>query len=279
MTNDAQKGGQGRVPLATAAWLLILQTLLSLLASLVGGGAGYAIHLLSFALPTALFVLLSRRMGLGLPSLPTAAGMRRVLPLLPLFLVSTALLSTATAAVMRALDLPISGGAAEGNGLFLDLLSDCLAPALLEEGLMRFAVLSLLLLWDRRQAVWVSALLFALLHASVYQLPYAFVGGVFLALATTVGGSPLYAVLFHFLNNLVSLLLQYLALWFPAYATAITLSFWFLLFCAAAWGLIVLIRRGAPKRETEKDTPTDWRGLLLSPLSLWALMMLCFTLL
>ena len=278
MTNEAQTGEQMR-PIATAAWLLILQTLLSLLSSLVGGIGGYAIHLLSFALPIALFVLLSRRMGIALPQPPTAAGVRRVLPLLPLFLVSTAFLSAATAAVMHALDLPITGGAAEGNGVFLDLFTDCALPALLEEGLVRFAVLSLLLLWDKRQAVWVSALLFALLHASVYQLPYAFVGGLFLALATVVGGSPVYAVLFHFINNLVSLLLQYLALWLPAYATAITLSFWFVAFAAAAWGLIVLWRRGSFQPTKADRTPTDWRALFLSPLTLWAPMMLCFTLL
>lgn len=266
-------------PIATAAWLLILQTLLSLLSSLVGGVGGYAIHLLSFALPIALFLFLARRMGIALPQPPTAAGMRRVLPLLPLFLVSTALLSAITAAVMRALEIPLSGGAAEGNGIFLDLLTDCALPALLEEGLVRFAVLSLLLLWDKRQAVWVSALIFALLHASVYQLPYAFVGGLFLALATVTGGSPVYAVLFHFVNNLISLLLQYLALWLPSYAIAIALGFWFLLFCAAAWGLIVLIRRGSLRRTKADRTPTDWRVLLLSPLTLWALLMLCFTLL
>ena len=279
MIRQAPTDGQTFAPIATAAWLLILQTFLSLLASLVGGGVGYAIHLLSFALPIALFAILSRRMGFSLPQPPFAAGMRRVLPLLPLFLASTALLSTVTAAVMRALDLPLSGGAAEGNGFFLDLLTDCLAPALLEEGLLRFAVLSLLLLWDKRQAVWVSALLFALMHASVYQLLYAFVGGLFLALATLTGGSPAYAVLFHLLNNFVSLLLQYLALWLPAYATAVTLVFWLLIFAAAAWGLIVLLRRGVFCRTREAHTPTDWRALFCSPLSLWALLMLCFTLL
>ncbi len=278
MTDQTQARGQAR-PIASAAWLLILQTMLSLLSSTVGGAWGYAIHLLSFALPIALFVLLSRRMGFALPQPPTAAGARRVLPLLPLFLASTAFLSTATAAVMRALDLPISGGAAEGNGIFLDLLTDCALPALLEEGLVRFAGLSLLFLWDKRQAGWVSALVFALLHASVYQIPYAFVGGLFLALATVVGGSPVYAVLFHFLNNLISLLLQYLALWLPAYATTITLSFWFVAFAAAAWGLIALWRRGVFRREREERAPTDWRALFLSPLTLWALMMLCFTLL
>jgi hypothetical protein len=124
----------------------------------------------------------------------------------------------------------------------------------------------------------VSALLFALLHASLYQLPYAFVGGLLLGLAAVWGGSPLFAVLFHFLSNLLSLFLQYSVIWFGATAgTAITLSVMGVLFALAAWGAILLLRRS--HTEPKDAAPTDWRVLLLSPLSLWGLMMLILTVL
>ena len=144
---------------------------------------------------------------------------------------------------------------------------------------MRLAVLSLLLLWSDRHAAWVSALLFALLHASLYQLPYAFVGGVFLGLATVWGGSPVFAILFHFVSNLLSLLMQYAVIWFgERTGTLITLSFSLVLFLLAAWSVIVLLKRKRKSKE-KPAAPTDWRTLLLSPLPLWAGMMIILTVL
>ena len=262
----------------TAAALLFAQVFLSLLAGTVGGYLGRIIYMLSFLIPILLFTLFLPKMGFFPAVRPTRVGFLRILPLLPIFLVAVILTATATSATMDLLGMETTGGSAEGAGFFSDLFTDCVFPALLEEGLMRFAVLSLLLLWSDRHAVWVSALLFALLHASLYQLPYAFVGGLLLGLAAVWGGSPLFAVLFHFLSNLLSLFLQYSVIWFGATAsTAITLSVMGVLFALAAWGAILLLRRShtAPK----DAAPTDWRVLLLSPLSLWGLLMLILTVL
>lgn len=144
---------------------------------------------------------------------------------------------------------------------------------------MRFAILSLLLMWDRRHAVWVSALLFALLHASLYQTPYAFVGGCFLALVTVWGETPVFAFVFHFLNNLLSLFLQYCAIWWgESVGLWISLGVWFILFAAGAIGFLALRRRGE-LRHRAHSVPVNWRELIYSPLTAWAIMMLVFTIL
>ncbi|MBQ8173852.1 MAG: CPBP family intramembrane metalloprotease [Clostridia bacterium] len=265
-------------PLAAVSFLLFAQVFLSLLAGTVDGGVGRILFMLSYLIPIVLFAFLVRRQGLVCALTPTRVGFTRVLPLLPIFLTAVLLTSTATAAIMNLLGADAVGGMAEGGGFLPDLITDCVFPAVLEEGLMRFAVLSLLLLWNERHAIWISALLFALLHASIYQLPYAFVGGLFLSLATVWGGSPVWAVLFHFVSNLLSLFMQYAVIWWgEKTGLGVSLALSFVLFLLAAIGLLVLLKRDrTPKRE---KIPTDWRSLLLSPLPLWALMMLILTVL
>ncbi len=263
---------------AAAAFLLFAQVFLSLLAGTLGGDLGSIIYMLSYIIPTVLFAFFARKIGLFPAICPTRVGFARVLPLLPIFLVAVILTATGTSAVLDLLGKDAVGGTAEGAGFFSDLFTDCVFPAVLEEGLMRFAVLSLLLLWSERHAVWVSALLFALLHASVYQIPYAFVGGLFLALAAVWGASPLYAILFHFLSNLLSLFMQYAVIWFGEEAGTYTcLGLCFVLFLLAAWGTLVLMKRERSRQA--ECSPTDFRALLLSPLSLWVGMMVLLTIL
>lgn len=275
MTNGQMN--PGKAP-AAASLLLFAQVFLSLLAGTVGSGIGRILYMLSYLIPIVLFTFLAVRVGIPYTVTPTRVGFLRILPLLPIFLVAVILTSTATSAVMSFFEVDAVGGAAEGAGFFSDLFTDCVFPAILEEGLMRFAVLSLLLLWSDRHAVWVSALLFALLHASLYQLPYAFVGGLFLGLAAVWGGSPVWAILFHFASNLLSLLLQYALVWFGKdTGTVVTLAVCFVLFLLAALGVICLLRRARP--EKRERTTTDFHSLLLSPLPLWALMMILLTVL
>lgn len=263
---------------AAVAYLLFLQVFLSIIAGTVGGGIGRIVYMLSYLTPIVLFSFLARKSGLIPTVRPTRGGFGRVLPLLPIFLTAVVLTAAGTSEIMKLLGQEAVGGTAEGAGFLSDLFTDCLFPAVLEEGLMRFAVLSLLLLWSDRHAVWVCALLFALLHASIYQIPYAFVGGMFLGLAAVWGSSPLYAILFHFLSNLLSLFMQYAVIWFgEETGTYVSLGLCLVIFLLAAWGTLVLLRR---TRQEKKPVPaTDWRALLLSPLSLFAIMMIILTVL
>ncbi len=95
----------------------------------------------------------------------------------------------------------------------LALLTSALAPALAEETLFRLLALSLLLPYGKGRAICFSALLFALFHQSLYQMPYAFGAGLVLAAAALYSDSFLLPVLLHFVNNLLSLLIgKYLTL-------------------------------------------------------------------
>ncbi len=269
--------GGGVSPLAMAGGLLFLQTGISLLSSSFDGWGGYVFHLLSFILPIFLYIWYAKQAGIPICPPPTRAGFRRVLPLLPVFLFAVNITATATAYLLDLLDIPLQGGAVEGNGLFLDILSDCLVPSLIEEGLVRMAVLSLLLMWDSRHAIWVSAFIFALMHASLYQLPYALVGGFCLALATVWGGSPVYAFLFHFINNLYSLLLQYAArLWGETAAFVLSYVSWLVLLILSGISLFFVLRK-RKRGEEEVQAVGTWRALVSSPLFIWMLVLGVFT--
>jgi hypothetical protein len=52
--------------------------------------------------------------------------------------------------------------------------------------------------------VLISALMFGLFHANMYQIPFAFVLGLFFAYTMYRTGNVLIPIFFHFLNNLIS---------------------------------------------------------------------------
>jgi membrane protease YdiL (CAAX protease family) len=78
-----------------------------------------------------------------------------------------------------------------------------------EELFCRYAVLRLLAPYGKSGAVVLSALLFALLHRNFYQMPYAFVAGLFLGAVTLASGGIACAIIFHILNNSLSTILYY----------------------------------------------------------------------
>lgn len=264
-------------PEAAALLLLLTEWVLSLASRFFGGLPGSLLYYASYLVPIALFLLFFAERHEIMAERPTAAGLLRVLPLLPVFLAAVMLVSTATSYLMRLLAMPTVGGAAGDGPFFSLLISHALLPALLEEGLLRLCILALLSRRSPTRAVLQSALLFALLHASLYQLPYAFVGGVFLALAALYGGSVLYAMLFHFLNNLLSLILQRIPRLLGSEAGLwVDLGIALIVFALAAWGLLVLLKR-MRKRDEPLPAPQGWlRSLLCSPLLLYVLLMLCY---
>jgi membrane protease YdiL (CAAX protease family) len=89
------------------------------------------------------------------------------------------------------------------------VLTHALLPAVLEEGLFRFVPLKVLSPISRKIAVLLSAALFAIVHGSVYKIPYAFAAGVIFAMLDIYFASLLPSLLIHFLNNLLSLTVSY----------------------------------------------------------------------
>lgn len=165
-------------------------------------GVGYAA---AYLLPAGLCLFLLRREARALLAPPARAAWRRVLPLLPFFLLAVPVVSDITAAITGQ---ETGGAALAGEPFLYAVLAHALLPAFLEEGLYRMALLPLFRRGAPRAAVPLTALLFALSHSSVGQMPYAFVGGLFLGFAAVRGGSAVCAFAFHFVNNLLSLCWQ-----------------------------------------------------------------------
>ena len=166
------------------------------------------VDLLIMPLSLLLPLLLLLRAPVGTPPLPFAV--RRAsfpaIALLPAFILLTAGLSFATGLVYEWMGLDIPAVTPQKN-LLLALLFDALLPAIAEELFCRGALFAVLRPLGRRAAVFGSAFFFAVMHANLAQLPYAFVAGLLLALLLELTGSLLYPMLFHFANNTASLLL------------------------------------------------------------------------
>ena len=92
------------------------------------------------------------------------------------------------------------------QNIFLLMLRYALIPAIFEEMLFRFVPLSFIAPYSKRTAVILSAIFFSLTHCNFFQIPYAFIGGLFFAIAALMTESIIVPVILHFLNNTVSLL-------------------------------------------------------------------------
>ena len=109
--------------------------------------------------------------------------------------------------------------------LILNLVSTAVLPALLEEMVMRGYVLGALRRYGDKLAVILSAALFGLIHGNVLQVPFAFFLGLTLGWLVVQTGSIWPAVLLHFGNNAMSVLLDYVELAVGDNATATVLTF------------------------------------------------------
>lgn len=113
--------------------------------------------------------------------------------------------------------------------LLLNLLSTAILPALLEEMVMRGYVLGSLRRYGDKLAVVITAMLFGLIHGNVLQLPFAFFLGLVLGWLVVQTDSIWPAVLLHFGNNAMSVLLDYVEIVVGSSSTATMLTFF--VFC------------------------------------------------
>ena len=92
---------------------------------------------------------------------------------------------------------------------FYTLFASAVLPALLEEMVFRGYMLSLLRPYGQTAALFLTALLFGMMHGGIIQVPFAFIAGLafgFIALRT---GSIWPSVVLHFLNNAYATCTQY----------------------------------------------------------------------
>ena len=251
--------------------LLFFELTLSVTAGFLGGEL-YARFGMLLALLLPLLLLL--RAPAGTPPIRFAVKDRRAwlsLLLLPLFVLLTAGVSFSFSALCRLLGIPLREVTPMASPL-LAVLFDALLPALPEELFCRGALFSTLRPMGRRTAVFGSALLFALMHANLAQLPYAFIAGIALGALYEFSGSLLFPILFHLANNLLSLSL-YFGLPLPVFfavlggAAALTLPLFLLL---AKKTKLTLPKRDARRMEGVRE-------FFLSPLLLYIAVILTFT--
>ncbi len=98
-------------------------------------------------------------------------------------------------------------------GFFLVVLSTAIFPALLEEFMMRGAVLGVLRKFGDGFAIIASSIVFALMHASLIQFAFAFLVGVVLGFVTVKSKSIWPAVIIHAVNNFISVVFSYLEIY------------------------------------------------------------------
>ena len=170
----------------------------------VGGFIGEALYFLAFAIPIAFGLIFSAK---STDAGRVAMRKERILPSVALFAPTLLLIIAISAATSYLLALLGKSSVPDLSGnLALELLRHALLPAVLEELLFRLIPIRLLGKRSPRAFILVSSLLFALIHLSLFQIPYAiFAGGVFafLALAT---GSILPSILLHLANNALSVI-------------------------------------------------------------------------
>ena len=177
---------------------------LLLLSGVFSGAWQFLIYLLSYVLPiTVGFVVISKRKLRCEPQIKCRCD--KLLPSLMLF--PPIILVIIGISALTSLFLSMLGKSnvidVSGN-LFYELFRHALLPAMLEEMLFRYIPLKLLLPYSRRGAIFVSALMFSLIHLNIFQLPYALFAGVALGFVTLLSGSIVPSVILHFLNNAIS---------------------------------------------------------------------------
>lgn len=96
---------------------------------------------------------------------------------------------------------------ASGKFFFLGLFVYALLPAVAEEIIFRGVIQkSLQSRYNGFVAISISTILFALMHGSLQQTVYQLIMGIMLGYVACVGGSILYSIILHFLNNAFVLL-------------------------------------------------------------------------
>lgn len=136
--------------------------------------------------------------------------------------------------------------------LFLNILTTAVLPALVEEMIFRGYLQGALRPYGEGIALVLAALIFGLFHGNVLQFPFAFLLGLMLGWVTVQTGSIWPAVLIHFGNNLMSVLLDYFGKVYPNYGEGTLTMVTFLLVSAvgvSAMGALLITDRGGTARQ------------------------------
>ena len=195
-------------------FISIIFVITLMISGTLGGIVGEVIYYLAFVAP--IFIGYRASEGLkynreeqkGLAESPDGLlsfDKKRALLLLPIALPAVTLIMLASVITTLILSLAgVTSAPIEGDGLITMLIVHALIPAFLEEALFRYIPMKLLMPYSKRWCVIYSALCFALIHCSFFQMPYAFIAGVLFMVVDIALGSVWPSVILHFLNNALS---------------------------------------------------------------------------
>lgn len=177
--------------------------------------------------------------------------------------------SNALSAVLERLGIRAAGGVsiATGNGLggfLMMLLTVAVVPALFEEFAYRGVVMGLLIpKLGTPAAIFISALLFGVMHGNLRQIPFAFLAGLALGWVRAYTGSMWPSMLIHFASNAFSVLTDEMSAVLPgAAATLIGTGMMMALALIGLVALLILLRRDPhPFTFAETGVPTLKKGV------------------
>ena len=139
------------------------------------------------------------------------------------------------------------------TSLVLNIISTAILPGLIEELIFRVYIMGALRPHGNATALWVSAFLFGLFHGNILQFPFAFLLGLVLGWLTIQTESILPAVILHFGNNLMSVLLSYFGKINVEFTESALLAITFVIIAAAGVVslsvLLITDRRGGTGRQ------------------------------
>lgn len=95
-------------------------------------------------------------------------------------------------------------------GRIIYAVSIAVVPALVEEFAIRGVMLQSMRRYGDKFAIIASALLFAVMHGNLIQAPFALIAGVGIGYAVCITNSIRTGILIHFVNNLYSVILEFL---------------------------------------------------------------------
>lgn len=196
----------GKIRLLALSYSMFL--VLLFLSGSLDGLWSRAVYYFAFILPLAIALLavgrevLPKREQLGF----SYEKLRLTLPCILPSAAIVALASFLTSLIIQA----ISGKTQTvdvGDSFFIALITHALVPAVLEEIVFRYLPMRLLAPHSKRGAVIVSAMMFALIHHSLYSTPYAFIAGLIFMTIDIATDSIYPSMIIHFLNNVLSLII------------------------------------------------------------------------
>lgn len=186
----------------TLVFVDLLFVLFLAVSAFFDGVSSDVFYLVGFALP--IFAALTLNKGRLAP--PLAPLKRRdaffVLPMIPVTVALVMGLSALTSLLLGAFGLESS--TALKGGFFEAVLRYAVLTSVLEEILFRYLPMRIAAQYSPRATVFLSALLFSLVHADLFQFPYAFAAGVIFIAMDMATKSVIPSIVAHFLNNLLA---------------------------------------------------------------------------